>query len=161
MIIRNVKLTDAPSIASIYNYYVENSVITFEEETITFQQMEKRIENISNNYPYLVIEDSNELIGYAYATRWKERSAYKYSAEVSIYLNHNRTGSGAGTMLFSKLLDELKQTQVHSLVGGIALPNDASIKLHEKFGFRKIAQFEQIGFKFNQWIDVGYWQLIV
>jgi phosphinothricin acetyltransferase len=159
MNIRKAEVTDAKAIASIYNYYVENTIITFEEEPVSLETMAIRIETISARYPYLVIEDENVVVGYAYATEWKTRSAYRYAAEVTIYLDHQVSGKGLGSKLYKVLLEEIKKTNLHSLVGGITMPNPASVALHEKFGFKKIGQFEEIGFKFGQWIDVGYWEL--
>lgn len=161
MIVRKALPTDAARIAAIYNYYIRNTVVTFEENEVSESTMAARIHSISGNYPYLVVLKDNELIGFAYATAWKERSAYRYSVETTIYLGHKQTGGGAGSILYAALLDALKKTSAHSIVGGIALPNEASIRLHEKFGFKKIAQFEQIGCKFEQWIDVGYWEKIL
>lgn len=159
MIVRKVEKNDAAHITAIYNYYVENTIITFEEKPVTVIEMADRIETIASKYPYIVLEDGNEIIGYAYITEWKSRSAYRFSGEVTIYLHHTKTGKGAGSILFSALLEEIKETNLHTVVGGIALPNRGSIALHEKFGFKKIGQFEDIGFKFGKWIDVGYWEL--
>ena len=159
MKIRNVSNTDISDITAIYNHYIENTCITFEEEPVTSNEMLKRIETISKAYPFLVAELDNTLIGYAYATSWRIRSAYRFSSEITIYLDHKMKGKGLGSQLFSALIEKLKETDLHVLVGGIALPNEASIALHEKFGFEKVAQFSKIGYKFNQWIDVGYWEL--
>jgi len=159
MIIRKVELRDAEEITAIYNHYIENTIITFEEEPITIDEMASRIETISSQYPYLVYEENGKVVGYAYATQWKTRSAYRYSAENTIYLHPDAKGKGIGSVLFQKFLMEIKNTNLHVLVGGIALPNAASVALHEKFGFKKIGQFEEIGFKFGKWIDVGYWEL--
>lgn len=161
MIIRRVEIKDAEDITAIYSYYIENTIITFEEELITVKEMASRIETISSKYPFLVYEENGKVVGYAYATQWKARSAYRNSAENTIYLHPDAKGKGIGSILFSKFLDEIKKTDLHVLVGGIALPNEASVALHEKFGFKKIAQFEEIGFKFGKWIDVGYWELII
>ena len=159
MTIRNVEIRDAEAITAIYNYYIENTIITFEEEAITVEEMASRIKSISLQYPYLVYEENGKVVGYAYATQWKARSAYRFSAEDTIYLDHRETGKGFGCELFSAFLNEFRKTNLHSLVGGIALPNAASVALHEKFGFKKIGQFEEIGFKFGKWVDVGYWEL--
>jgi L-amino acid N-acyltransferase YncA len=159
MIVRKVTSADAKAITAIYNYYIENTIITFEEEPVSTEAMTLRIETISAKYPYLVIEHEGEVIGYAYVTEWKTRSAYRYSAEDTIYLDHRAIGKGAGRILFSALLDEVKNTNLHSIVGGISLPNSSSIALHEKSGFKKIGQFEEIGLKFGNWIDVAYWEL--
>ena len=157
--IRKVEIEDAEAITAIYNYYIENTIITFEEELVSVEEMATRIGSISSHYPYLVFEDNGMVVGYAYASRWKARSAYRFSAEVTIYLHHELKGKGVGSNLFQAFLNEMRKTELHSLVGGIALPNDASVALHEKFGFTKIAHFEEIGFKFGRWIDVGYWEL--
>jgi phosphinothricin acetyltransferase len=105
------------------------------------------------------IEDNGKVVGYAYANQWKARSAYRFSAKVTIYLHQELNGKGIGSTLFFAFLNEMRKTDLHVLVGGIAQPNEASVALHEKFGFKKIAQFEGIGFKFGKWIDVGYWEL--
>lgn len=159
MEIRNVNPQDSKQIADIYNFYIKSSTITFEEDIVDENKMEKIIFSISSVYPYLVIEEKDKILGYAYATAWRARSAYRFSAEVTIYLNNEAKGKGLGSVLFSELINELKKTKVNVLVGGIALPNNASIALHEKFGFKKVAHFEDIGFKFGKWIDVGYWEL--
>jgi phosphinothricin acetyltransferase len=161
MNIRTAKTSDAKSIATIYNYYIKNTVITFEEELVGETEMASRIEKISTTYPYLVLEDKNQIIGYAYATQWRVRSAYRYSAKLTIYLQHDLTRKGLGSKLFSSLLEEIRKTDVHILLGGITLPNESSVVLHEKFGFKKSAHLKEIGFKFNQWLDVGYWELRV
>lgn len=109
--------------------------------------------------PWLVAELSGEVLGFAYASRWKGRCAYRYSVETTIYLAPDRTGSGVGTQLYTALLDKVRAASMHVAIGGISLPNEISVKLHEKLGFRKVGHFEQVGYKFDQWIDVGYWQL--
>ncbi len=158
--IRPVKLTDADDIRDIYNGYILNSRITFEEQVITSENIIERIQNITKNYPWLVYENDGNVLGYTYAVRWKERSAYRHSVETAIYLHPNVLGQGIGTRLKSALLDELKSFGVHCVISGIALPNPASIALCEKFGFSKVAHFKEVGFKMKLWVDVGYWELI-
>jgi phosphinothricin acetyltransferase len=102
-----------------------------------------------------------EILGYAYIYRWHERVAYCYSAEDSIYLKKGYERKGIGGKLFAHLLEEVKKTNIHALVSGITLPNERSVVLYEKFGFKKVAQFNKIGFKMDQWLDVGYWKLIL
>jgi phosphinothricin acetyltransferase len=159
--IRPVKSGDAVSITHIYNYYIKNSVSTFEEIPFSIHETEERILDIAAKYPWLVWEESGELTGYAYVNTWKERTAYRYSAELSIYVKHDFRGKGIGRKLFGRLLEEVRKTTVHTLVSGITLPNEASVALHEKFGFKKIACFNEIGFKSDKWLDVGYWELIL
>ena len=151
----------AAQVASIYNYYILNSIATFELKEVDEIEMANRIKTISSKYPYLVALLNEKIVGYAYANEWKQRSAYKNSAEVTIYLSPDATGKGIGRALYSELSAELRKTELHTVVGGIAQPNDSSIALHEKLGFNKIAHFKEIGFKFNKWIDVAYWQLLL
>jgi len=158
--IRPVKQQDAQALADIYNHYVKNTVITFEEDCINNNEMIKRIEKITNlDLPWLVIEENDVLLGYAYATPWKARSAYRFSVEATVYLTPKEQGKGLGTDLYQALISELKQKSIHSVLGGITLPNPASVALHEKLGMTKVAHFHQVGRKFDQWLDTGYWQL--
>ncbi|MDQ3800582.1 MAG: N-acetyltransferase family protein [Acidobacteriota bacterium] len=162
MNVRFVKpAADAAQIAEIYNYYVRNTHHTFETDAIDTGEMRRRIGAIGEDYPFLIAEEEGEILGYAYATKYKERAAYKHSAEVSVYVKNNLKRKGIGALLYRKLFDVLSEmTQLHAIIAGIALPNDASVRLHEKFGFEKVAHFREVGFKFGRWIDVGYWELI-
>lgn len=160
--IRPVKLSDAGRLADIYNYYIEHSTATFEEAKISAIEMSKRIEKIIKNYPFLIIttDTTNEIVGYAYANQWRDRSAYRYTAETTVYLHHDFSGQGIGTSLYKELLAELDKMKIHSAIGGITLPNDGSVALHEKMGYTKTAHFHEVGLKFGQWLDVGYWERI-
>jgi phosphinothricin acetyltransferase len=159
--IRPVETGDVQAIARIYNHYVLNSVISFEEAPVSTQDMAARIEEVRGAaaLPWLVAECEDEVIGYAYASKWKGRCAYRHSVESGLYLDPGATGQGIGTRLYVALLAALRGRHAHVVIGGIALPNPASVALHEKCGFRKVAHFREVGFKFNQWVDVGYWQL--
>ena len=157
--IRDAEIEDAPLIASIYNYYIKNSIFTFDENPIPKSVIEEKIN--SSPYPFLIYEDENTILGYAYASLWKSRCAYKFSVEISIYLNPKSKGIGIGTKLYTNLIDFLKKEKIHSIIAGISLPNDASVKFHEKMGFEKVGQFKEVGFKFGKWIDVGYWERIL
>lgn len=158
--IRPARLTDAKEISNIYNYYIANSVITFEEIQISAKMMIERIQiALGYQLPWLVFENQQDICGYAYAGKWNDRSAYKHSVEVTVYLRHDETGKGIGTLLYLELITQLRAMDFHAIIGGIALPNAASVALHEKLGFEKVAHYREVGFKFNQWIDVGYWQL--
>jgi phosphinothricin acetyltransferase len=160
--IRPVRADDAAAICSIYNHYVESAIFTFEEQPIQVDEMRERIRKISAKHPYIVWEEeSGEVNGFAYINTWKEREAYRFSAEVSVYIRNELRGRGMGRALMEKLLEEVRKTEIHSLVSGIVLPNDPSVILHEKFGFVKIGLFREIGFKLNRWLDVGYWELIL
>ncbi|MCL1090287.1 N-acetyltransferase family protein [Shewanella profunda] len=160
--IRQVKKEDAYNIAKIYNYYIENTSVTFELKPVSTPEMEQRIEDACNSeLPWLVAENNGHIIGYCYASKWKGRCAYRYSVEVTVYLDFSITSQGWGTMLYEQLLTQLKSLQVHAVIGGIALPNEASVALHEKFGMKKVAHFKEVGRKFENWVDVGYWQCIL
>jgi len=159
--VRSATKSDASAICAIYNHYVLNTPVTFEEEVVTKEDMAARIAKVQSGYPWLVAEREGIVVGYAYASRWKSRCAYRYSVETTVYVDNNVCKSGIGSELYVQLIADLKKISMHSLIGGIALPNTASVALHEKFGFRKVAQFEQVGWKFDRWIDVGYWELIL
>jgi phosphinothricin acetyltransferase len=158
-VIRSATYEDLKQIQVIYNYYISHTTHTFEEEEISLEELTHRFDTICPKYPWLVMEDRGSISGYAYATGWKPRSAYRHTAETTIYMDSTKTGTGMGLRLYIRLIQELKSKNIHTLLGGISLPNEPSIKLHEKLGFVKVAQLREVGFKFNQWIDVGYWQL--
>lgn len=158
MNIRQANLTDSEQIAQIYNFYIINTHHTFETEAITAEEMRNRIREILDNSPILIAETDGEIFGYAYAAPYKTRQAYRFSVEVSVYVKENAKQSGIGKMLYEKLFKELAETETHAIIAGIALPNEASIKLHENFGFEKVAHFSEVGYKFGEWIDVGYWE---
>jgi phosphinothricin acetyltransferase len=159
--IRPVQCDDAAAICGIYNYYVENTVITFDETPVGTEIMTDHIGEITAHFPWFVWEEGGEVLGYAYLHQWKERRAYRFSAEDSIYLKQGSQGRGMGKKLLARLLEEVKNTDIHAIVAGITIPNEKSIGIHEKFGFKKIAQFPEIGYKLGEWLDVGYWELIL
>ncbi len=157
--IRDVDLKDAKAIADIYNYYIDNTIVTFEENTVCEEEMIERIKSHNPDLPWIVYEENKQIYGYAYVSEWKSRSAYKYSVESSVYLNHTKLGKGIGAKLYKKLLSQIKKKNIHIIIAVISLPNEASVKLHEKLGFQKVGQFKEVGYKFEKWIDVEYWQL--
>lgn len=159
--IRAVRLIDATEISRIYNHYIVNSPATFEEAPLTADEMQQRIEKTTQTFPWLVCEEDGKVVGYAYARQWRERAAYRYAAEASVYLDPSATGKGTGSALFQALLAELHARKFHCLIGGVALPNPASVALLEKFGLRQVARFKETGYKLGNWIDVGYWQLLL
>lgn len=158
--IRTAEENDAAHIAPIYNHYIKTTCITFETEPVTAEEMARRINATRDNaLPWLVAEEDGRLCGYAYASRWKGRCAYRFAVETTIYLDPGCTGRGLGFELYRALIDAIKKASMRSAIGGIALPNDASIRLHDRLGFKKVGHFEKVGFKHDRWIDVGYWQL--
>lgn len=157
---RSVRYQDAEQIAAIYNYYVEHTVVTFEEEIVSSADITKRIEKVlALNLPWIVVEEQGVILGYAYAGKWRERSAYRFSVETTVYLAPDAQGRGLGTALYQELIEQLKALDVNAVIGGVTLPNDASVALHEKIGMKKVGHFPEVGFKFDQWFDVGFWQL--
>ena len=160
MSIRPVSSADSQAIADIYNHYVDNSVVSFEEATVSVVEIESRVAKVqTNGLPWVVAEDARaNVIGYAYAAPWKIRSAYRFTVELTVYLASDAVAQGWGTRLYSAVVSDLKETPVKTVVAGITLPNPASVAIHEKFGLKKVAHFEMVGFKFGRWLDVGYWQ---
>ncbi len=158
---RPASIADARRIADIYNYYVESTTATFEEEPVSTDVMSARIsDSLSADLPWIVCEIDGSVIGYANAGVWKGRSAYRFTVEVTIYLGQSALGQGLGHSLYERLFRDLRGRGVHTAIGVIALPNTASVALHEKFGMQKAAHFREVGYKMNQWIDVGYWQVV-
>lgn len=158
--IRPATRADAPAVAGIYNPYIRDTVITFEEVEVAAEEIASRMGVVAAaSLPWFVLEEAGVVVGYAYASKWHARSAYRYTAESTIYLTPSACGRGHGRRLYTALLDELRRLPIHAVVGGIALPNDASVALHETLGFRKVAHYSEVGRKFDRWIDVGTWQL--
>ncbi|WP_211454514.1 arsinothricin resistance N-acetyltransferase ArsN1 family B [Collimonas antrihumi] len=160
-IIRPATIADAAAICDIYNPYILDTVISFETEPVTPEQMSHRILDITSQFPWLVCVEDGKILGYAYATKWRARAAYQHAVESSVYLSPAAAGKGFGSALYRALIAELKKLPVHVVIGGIALPNAASVALHEKMGYEKVAHFAQVGKKFERWIDVGYWQRVL
>lgn len=159
--IRPASISDAAAICAIYNHYVADTHITFEEEPVDEADMAARISEIASSLPWIVWEEQGDVLGYAYASKWRARSAYRYAVESTVYLRCDMTGRGIGRALYEHLVSDLRRAGIHSVIGGIAMPNASSQALHERMGFRKVAHFEQVGWKFGRWIDVVYWELIL
>ena len=160
--IRPADGADADALGAIYNHYVTQTVATFEEQALSAAEVVARIQAVqAMALPWLIAEQDGTVLGYAYATRWKQRASYRLSTETTVYLQPGCSGRGIGSALYEQLLRALRARGIHTAVGGIALPNEASVALHEKFGFEKVAQFREIGFKLGRWVDVGYWQKIL
>ena len=159
--IRNVKTGDAPDIALIYNYYIENSTITFETSSVSIEDMAGRIADISEKYPYYVYVESGKVVGYCYVSSWKKKAAYSKTVESTVYIDKDFLGKGIGRELMNKLIIKLKEKSFHAVIACITIPNPTSVKLHEKLGFRKVSEFREVGFKFGKWLDVGDWELLL
>lgn len=160
--IRAATSADVEQIAEIYNHYVLTSTITFEEEPVDVPEMARRVLDVrSIPLPWLVAVTDSEVAGYAYASRWRARTAYRFSVEATVYLRAGQVQKGIGSELYRHLIAALQVAGVHAVIGGVALPNDASLRLHEKLGFDKVAHFKEVGFKFGRWIDVTYWERVL
>jgi phosphinothricin acetyltransferase len=159
--LRTADPNDAGAIARIYNHYVTNSTVTFEEGVVDHEEMARRVrEVLAKGLPWILASEAQAILGYAYATPWRTRSAYRQSVEVTVYLAPQHTGKGIGSRLYTTLLNQLQQSGFRTAIGVIALPNPDSVRLHEHFGFEKAAHLKQVGYKMGQWVDVGYWQLV-
>jgi L-amino acid N-acyltransferase YncA len=157
--IRAATTADCEAVAAIYNHYVMKTIVTFEEEPVAPGEIAERLQEVTSaSLPWLVAEQGGHVVGYAYASKWKGRCAYRFSAEITVYLAPSCSGRGLGSTLYDRLFPILRALGIHAVMGGIALPNEASVALHEKFGLEKVAHFREVGFKFDRWIDVGYWQ---
>ena len=160
--IRGVEIRDAADIAAIYNYYIRETIITFETEEIDTAEMENRIKKILEaGYPFIVHEDNNKITGYAYVGKFRERSAYSESLETSIYLDINEKGRGIGRKLYKRLIELSQEAGVHVLIGVVSYPNLASQRLHESVGFEKAGVIKEAGKKFGKYIDVEFWSYIL
>jgi len=157
--IRAAIAEDAAATTRIYNYYVQNTTVSFEEQSIdSAEQLARMRSSEVANLPWLVAESKERIEGFAYASLWRPRAAYRHSVEVTIYVDPESVGCGVGVRLYTKLFDLLRQRNFRTALATIALPNEASIALHEKLGMRKAAHFAEVGYKMQRWIDVGVWQ---
>ena len=158
MNIRQVQDKDIARITEIYNWYILNTTITFEIEAISSLEMKKRIQEKVEKYDWLVGEFNQEIIGYAYYGSFRPRPAYNHTVESTIYLAQESIGKGFGKPLYSELTQLAKERGFRELIGVIALPNKGSTLLHQKLGFEETGVLKKVGYKFDQYIDVGIWQ---
>lgn len=160
--IRHVLAKDSSNIVKIYNHYIKKSTISFEESPVSPKEIEHRVYKVLNsNPPWLVHESDGKVTGYAYATKWSERGAYCFTLEATVYVAQEASRVGIGSSLYTALINQLKNQSIHNVIAVIALPNEASEQLHYKFGFKKAGEFKQVGYKFDSWINVAYWQLAI
>lgn len=152
--IRPVKLEDTNDLVEIYAYYVLNTTITFEYDVPSIEEFTQRIQKITSKYPYLVALINNKIVGYAYATAYKERAAYDWSVETTVYVKHGEYGNGIGKSLYIELEQALKNKHIVNMLACITFPNPKSIDFHSKFGFTTVGHFPKVGFKFNEWRDI-------
>ena len=157
--IRFADESDAAAIAEIYRPVVESTAISFEIVPPDLSEMARRIVETTREHPWLVCEIGGRVAGYAYATKHRVRSAYRWSVDTSVYVDASVRQSGVGRGLYGSLFGILSAQGYFNAYAGIALPNAASVGLHEAVGFRKIGVYQRVGYKFGEWRDVGWWQL--
>ncbi len=158
MIIRSAELRDAERIASIYNFYIAHTPITFETEEVSISEMEIRIEAKLAKYDWLVAEENNSILGYAYYGEFRSRAAYRHTVESTVYVAQDHIGKGIGSMLYDRLCAIAIEKGFREMIGVIALPNPESIRLHINKGFRESGVLLKIGYKFDHYIDVMFMQ---
>ena len=160
--IRPIRIEDAAAVAAIYNHYIEHSTATFDTEPLSDRQMLSRLEAIVGRRPgYVSLSEAGEFQGYTYAHPWKEKAAYRYTLETTIYLAPRFVGQGIGRALLSHLVEGCRREGYRSLIACITQGNVASEVLHRKMGFRPVSRFVQVGTKFGRWFDVADYQLLL
>lgn len=157
--IRIATVEDASAIAQIYAPYVADTAVSFETEVVSAAQIAERMQAFDGLYPWFVAADAGDaVIGYAYATQFRARAAYRFAVETSIYLEPSAQGRGLGALLYRTLLDHLVKQGFTQAIAAISLPNEASVRLHERVGFRLMGVYKDIGYKRGRWHDVGRYQ---
>ena len=161
MTLRLAMANDAEGILAIYAPYIENTSFTFETEVPAVRQFAERINNNLFNWPWIVCETGGEIAGYAYATRHRERTAYQWCTESSIYMSDTYKGTGIAKKLYETLFVILEKQGFRNVYAVINLPNDTSVAFHERCGFSYFATFENVGYKLGNWKNVGWWKLVL
>ncbi|NQM31010.1 N-acetyltransferase [Streptococcus suis] len=158
IVIRNAQVEDAANLVAIYAPYVEKTAITFETQVPAVEDFANRIEKTLKKFPYLVAVEEGQIVGYAYASTYYARAAYDWTVEMSVYVQKEARGKGIGTLLYTTLEEELTARGFKNFLACIALPNLASIALHEKRGYQQVAHFKKVGYKFGTWHDIVWLQ---
>ncbi len=158
IVIRNAQVEDAANLVAIYAPYVEKTAITFETQVPAVEDFANRIEKTLKKFPYLVAVEEGQVVGYAYASTYYARAAYDWTVEMSVYVQKEARGKGIGTLLYTTLEEELTARGFKNFLACIALPNPASIALHEKRGYQQVAHFKKVGYKFGTWHDIVWLQ---
>jgi phosphinothricin acetyltransferase len=156
--VRDASARDAEACAAIYTPYVTDTAITFETEPPSPAEMAARIAAAQRSHAWVVLEDGGRVVGFAYGGRYKARAAYRWSCEVSVYLEPGRRRTGGGRALYTVLLARLAERGFRTAVAGMALPNEASVGLHRAMGFEPVGTYRRIGWKHDTWHDVAWTQ---
>ncbi|MBS9334680.1 N-acetyltransferase [Fructobacillus sp. M1-10] len=158
MQIRTAQPSDGKQLLAIYQPYVEQTTVSFEYQTPTLAEFSSRIKQTLTDFPYLVVLEDNQILGYAYAHAYGERSAYQWSAEISVYIAEKAHGKGIGRSLYAEIEQILAKQNIVNITACITGENEASLAFHQKLGYEKVAQFKKIGFKNGQWLDTFWLQ---
>lgn len=159
--IRTATVSDAASLLDIYSPYVRDTAITFEYDIPTVSEFAQRIENTLVRYPYFVAVHADQIIGYAYASRYRLRPAYDWAAETTIYIHPQSQDRGVGTALYRELEGALKRQNIQNMYACISYPNPASISFHERMGFRHVGRFSKCGYKLGAWYDIVWMEKLI
>ncbi|HEL2110820.1 TPA: N-acetyltransferase [Streptococcus suis] len=156
--IRSAQIEDAADLVAIYAPYVEDTAITFETQVPTVADFADRIKKTLEKFPYLVAEEEGRVVGYAYASTYKDRAAYDWTVELSVYVAQEARGKGIGSLLYDAIEEDLTARGFKNFLACIALPNPASLALHKKRGYEQVAHFKNVGYKFDNWHDIVWLQ---
>jgi len=161
MLIRSATDADFEAIAALTNHYILGTAVHFGYDPVSAAELRESWLKHRDHFPFLIAELEGEFAGYAKAGTWRDRTAYSWIVETGIYLRPELHGRGVGTALYRVLLETLKEQGFHAAIGGITLPNEASVRLHERVGFVHVGTVKQAGWKFNTWHDAGFWQAVL
>ncbi|MGG1662442.1 N-acetyltransferase family protein [Brevibacillus sp. NRS-1366] len=159
--IRDAVIDDLPAMLEIYNYAIQNTVATFDLQEQSLEQRMVWFNKHGGNYPLLVAESQGEILGYSCLSSFREKPAYAKSTELSVYVSQEKRSIGVGSALMAVLLQRAAQLGYHTVISGIVGGNEASIALHHKFGFTFVGKFREVGYKFGEWQDVHFYQLMI
>lgn len=162
MILRSIEEEDVAKTLAIYEPFITGTTVTFENEVPSIPEFYERVKLYQKNFPWLVAEDTNGLIaGYAYASKYRDRIAYQWVAETSVYIHPDYKGKGVAQKLYNALLDILRMQGIYRAYAVIGLPHEESVRFHEKMGFKYFATYKNTGYKLGHWRDTGWWELVL
>lgn len=161
MEIRFADLGDATKIAAIYNRYITETTVTFEVEPLDTETMQARINSFVKHGVYVVAEEKGDVVGYAYAHPWKERTAFCHTWETTVYVNPTFQRQGIGLRLMEELIAQCRERGVHALVACITAENEGSRRMHTRLGFSQVSLYKEVGYKFGRWLDVADYELML
>jgi phosphinothricin acetyltransferase len=161
MLIRLARPEDVAGILAISNRAAQHTAANFAVMPESLESWEASFRDTSERYPWFVAGDGAVVTGFAKASPWKGRCAYEFTAEITVYVHPDHHRLGLGRALYTRLFDTMKRQGYQTLIGGITLPNEASVRLHESFGMERCGVFSRVGWKFDRWHDVGYWQIVL